>query len=124
MLSSVSKGTIGVAAAIFALTTRGYTVSLPINDNQPYDLIFDDGRLNRLSVKYTSERNKNGNHFSVQVKSVRPNRTGNSIRPFDNTTVEFLFVQCSDGTGYLIPAVGIVSRSSMILDDRFDQFRV
>ena len=38
-----SKGKAGLAVAIGYYGSKGYTVSVPLNDTQDYDLIVDDG---------------------------------------------------------------------------------
>ena len=37
------QGNVGLGKCISYLTSKAYTVSLPLNDSQSYDLIYDDG---------------------------------------------------------------------------------
>ena len=55
------KGRAGISAAIGYFGTHGYTVSIPLNDTQGYDLIVDDGKkLMKISCKATGSRSKSG----------------------------------------------------------------
>lgn len=52
-------GTIAEQAAIFQALERGFAVSVPIGDNLPYDLIFDNGtQLYKIQVKTASKNSK------------------------------------------------------------------
>lgn len=90
-MTTVTKGTVGVGAAIFFFTKKGYIVSIPITDNQPYDLVVDRGDgLEKVSVKYTSQKSKYG-IYVCELKSVRPNRKKNIVRKFDDKTCDIVF---------------------------------
>ena len=46
------KGNAGLAMAIAYFSTNGYTVSIPLNDTQDYDLVIEmDGNLSSVQVK-------------------------------------------------------------------------
>ena len=67
--SNKEKGNSGLGIAIAYFTTNGYTVSIPLNDTQDYDLIAEQGgSLKTIQVKSTSCKNKNGT-FQVALKS-------------------------------------------------------
>ena len=40
-MTTVTQGGIGMSAAIYKLTSLGHKVSIPLIDNQEYDLIVD-----------------------------------------------------------------------------------
>ena len=49
------RGNCGLGIAIAYFSTNGYTVSIPLNDTQDYDLLIDkDGKIESAQVKYTS----------------------------------------------------------------------
>jgi hypothetical protein len=123
-LTTVSQGTVGLGLAIGYFTRKGYVVSLPLNDNQGYDLIIDDGQLNRVQVKTTRARTKNGRHYKVLLKSVRHNKTVNRVHLFDKTSVEYLFVVVEDERQYLIPSGDVGVLNTLTLDERFEKFKV
>lgn len=47
-MTSKDKGNIALGRAIQYFTSKGYTVLLPLNDAQDYDLAFDNGEKYRL----------------------------------------------------------------------------
>lgn len=54
MLSNKDKGRIGLVTAIYYYSLKGYTISLPLNDTQWYDLIIEkDGKLETVQCKNT-----------------------------------------------------------------------
>ena len=59
-----NKGRAGLSLAIAYFGCNGYTVSLPLNDTQDYDLIVDDGKkLYKVQVKATGQKKENGNYI-------------------------------------------------------------
>lgn len=122
-MTTVTQGTVGLGVAVGYFASKGLCVSLPLNDNQSYDLIVDDGSLKRVQVKTTRAKAASSNYV-VQLKSVRPNKTVNKIVPFDKTEVEYLFILTGDGDKYLIPSEDIVYTSMMTLDSKYEKFRV
>lgn len=106
-MHKVTQGSVGLGVAIGYFCSKGITVSVPLIDNQDYDLVIDEeGTLKKVQVKTTRVKVKSGN-YKVQLKSVRPNRTTNIIKKFDPTTVDYLFILCDDNTKYLIPTCDI-----------------
>ena len=70
------KGRAGISAAIGYFGMNGYTVSIPLNDTQGYDLIVDDGeKLMKISCKATGSRSKSG----ASVVSLRNLRAANRL---------------------------------------------
>ena|SRR5699024_316187 len=62
------KGRAGLSAAIAYYGLLGYTVSLPLNDTQDYDLIVDDGaHLFKVQVKATGSLSRSSNSPSYVV---------------------------------------------------------
>lgn len=53
------KGRAGISLAIAYFGTNGYTVSLPINDTQWYDLVVEkDGIFQTVQCKFTASKDK------------------------------------------------------------------
>lgn len=123
-LTTVTQGSFGLTSAIYNLTKLGYIVSIPIIDNQSYDLIADkSGKLNRVEVKTTGSKASSGN-FTVQIKSVRSNKTVNTIKTFDKSLVDILYILTSDGSNYLIPAQEIDATCSITLGTKYDKYKI
>lgn len=123
-LTTVTQGTVGLGAAIHYFVANGYKVCIPLNDNQNYDLVVDrDGALLKVQVKTTKRKAASGNYM-VELRAIRPNKTENIIRPFDNKDVDLLFMLQEDGKRYLIPSEKIEVKSALTLDDRWNEFLV
>lgn len=57
--SNADKGRAGLSLAIAYFGTNGYTVSLPMNDTQWYDLVVEkNGILQTVQCKFTTTENK------------------------------------------------------------------
>ena len=94
----------GIAAAIWYYTKNGYTISLPINDTQWYDLVIEkDNEFKTVQCKATksktngiSLRSNGGNNGRVHYYSI-------------NTPVDIIF--CLDGNNYMyaIPMKDIIA---------------
>lgn len=112
----------GVAIAWFA--TNGYTVSIPLTDSQPYDLVVDNGGgLQRVAVRTTTQDNSRGG-FDVGLRTQGGNKSQFTIHHFDPTVVELLFVACGDGSQYLIPSSQIASKSYISVGHKYQNFRL
>ena len=82
---------IAIAIAIAYFSTNGYTVSIPLNDTQDYDLIIDkDNRLQRVQVKTTGCKTKYGN-YQVALKSCGGTK-GSTYKTVIDTNVDLLFI--------------------------------
>jgi hypothetical protein len=123
-LKPTSQGTLGVGIAIGYFSSQGYIVSVPLSDNQKYDLLVDSGDgIKKVQVK-TSSFKQNGN-YSVFLQTVCPKKTSkNVITRFDNTCVDYLFVVTEDGMFYNIPASEIKAKASMRLNKNCDKYKV
>jgi hypothetical protein len=62
--NSQSQGNVGMGQAIAYYTQKGYTVSIPLNDCQEYDLVveYPDG-LKKVQVKTTKHKAPSGNYM-------------------------------------------------------------
>jgi len=68
--NSQSQGNIGMGRCIAYYTDLGYTVCLPMNDCQEYDLVveYPDG-LKKVQVKTTRYKNRQGN-YAVNLRTM------------------------------------------------------
>jgi len=62
--NSHSQGNVGMGQAIAYYTLKGYTISIPLNDCQEYDLVveYPDG-LKKVQVKTTKHKAPSGNYI-------------------------------------------------------------
>lgn len=91
-------------------------MSIPLNDTQHYDIIVDkDNKLFRVSIKTTQSLNKTKNYYIVQLKNSGGSSGISTIRNFDNTSCDILFILTKSGTLYEIPSKEIGSKSTLTL---------
>lgn len=124
-MTTVTQGTVGVSSAIFEFSKRGWWVSLPINDNQPYDLVVDrndNSGPKRIQVKTT--KYKPCSNYTVQLKSVRSNKTKNINKKLDCSVFDELFILCDNGDIYCIPSNEIKAFSAISLGNNYKKFKL
>ena len=112
--SNKEKGKAGLAIAIGYYGSIGYTVSVPLNDTQDYDIIEDDGnKLNKVQVRCTGCLNNYGG-YSVSVRSCGGTK-GKSYSHVKDTNIDILFVVCVNGWMFEIPKEMITQSSTINL---------
>ena len=118
------QGEIGLSIAISWFGRSGYAVLVPLCDNQPYDLIVDDGeRLARVEVKTTTRRTRGG-VFYVDLRTTGGNRSVYTSRLFDPAKADLLFVVTDAGDANLLPTTALTTTSNLTLGPRVQSFRV
>lgn len=122
--NSKKQGDIGLGVAIAYFAAEGYVVNIPLTDSQDYDLIVDDGELlQRIQVKTTSYKARDGK-FRVSLTTKGGNKSGQTVKKFDKTKVDRVFVLTSDGKKYVIPVEDLVGNNTISLCDTYDDFIV
>ena len=117
------KGNTGLGMAIAYFTSNGYTVSIPLNDTQDYDLVIENnGILKMVQVKSTGCKRKNGN-FQVALKSCGGTK-GSTYKTVVETDVDLLFILTGKMEMYLIPKSEIKNRSTLSLCEKYEKYRV
>ena len=120
--NSKQQGDIGVAFAIACMTAKGWAVSVPLGDNQKYDLIVDTGcNLKRVQVK-TSSYARNG-VYEVALKTCGGNKSGSKTSKLDKANYDLLFVLTAESSCYLIPAESVRGNSALVLGKIYDEFK-
>ena len=117
------KGNSGLGMAIAYFTTNGYTVSIPLNDTQDYDLVIEkDGVLKSVQVKATGCKTNNGT-YQVALKSCG-GTNGGTYKSLIDTKIDFLFVLNERFEMYLIPKNKISNKSTLNLCDKYREYKV
>ena len=124
---ALSSSAIGVAIDWFA--SRGYMVSVPL-DQAPYDLVVEsDAGLKRVQVKTTRKRVANGS-WSVSAarngydNSATVNAGGKrKRRPYTTSEIDIFFVVTASRDVYIVPIDAVDGRGSMTLDTKYKNFR-
>lgn len=127
-LNRTTQGNIGLGMAIAHFTMKCWTVCVPLNDNQPYDLVVEfEGKLQRVQVKTTGFKRggkRGGDNYCVALKATRHNRSGFKTNLFDSASCDYVFVLTEAGDKYLIPATEITAQHEIILYAKYDKFKV
>lgn len=121
-VNTKKQGDWGLGQAIGHFTAIGWTVSIPLTDSQDYDMIVDNGvQLLRVQVKTTTFRAPSGNYMvSLTVKG--GNRSYNTIKKFDRTKVDAIFIVTADNVKYLIPTENV--GNTITLYAAYDQYKL
>lgn len=122
--TSKDQGNIGIASAISYFSKQCYTVSVPLNDSQDYDLVVDiDNILHKVQAKTTKFKDSSGN-YCVSVKSSGGTNGGIYGRVCDGNCT-LLYILCANGDEYLIPKEIFSNiRSSMTLGDKYFEYLI
>lgn len=117
------KGNTSLGIAIAYYSSNGYTVSIPLNDTQDYDLIVDkDNNLKRVQVKSTSCITKSGN-YQVALKSCGGTK-GNTYKRVIDTCIEEVFILTEKLDMYIIPIEKLKNRSTISICDKYNIYKV
>jgi hypothetical protein len=118
------QGLIGVTDALAYFGSVGWSVSMPLIDSQPYDLVADDGvRLHRVQVKTTTHRSRYG-VFVVSLATRGGNQSFHTSKDFDPSASDLLYVLTDERKRYLIPTRAITTTTSVSLGERMARFVV
>ena len=117
------KGNTSLGIAIAYYASNGYTVSIPLNDTQDYDLLVDKNNfIKRIQVKSTGCKTKYGN-YQVALKSCGGTK-GTTYKTVIKTDVELIFILAGNKKMYLIPKEEIENSSTLSLCEKYEKFNV
>lgn len=115
------NSSLGIAIAFYA--ANGYTVSIPLNDTQDYDLVVDkDNILKKVQVKSTGCKTKYGN-YQVALKSCGGTK-GKTYKTVIETSVDELFVLTEDLNMYIVPRQEIKNKSTLNMCEKYQMYKV
>ena len=101
----------------------GYTVSIPLNDTQDYDLVVEkENKFYSVQVKATSCKTKYG-VYQVPLKSCGGTK-GKTYKTFVDTNVDYLFVLTSDKKMYLIAKDEIKNKTTLNISTKNKKYEV
>ena len=97
------KGRAGFAAAIAYFGMNGYTVSIPLNDTQDYDLVIEKNNIfQKVQCKATGSADGT---IDFRITSGKQNKVINNLL---NTSIDILFCLNQNGTMFNIPFQDII----------------
>ena len=123
-LNSKKQGDWGLGRAIAYFTLKEYTVSVPLTESQEYDLIIDneDG-LKKVQVRTSSQITPSGKP-KVGLRTLGGNQSFHTIKKFDASKVDMIFVTTVGFGDYVIPTSEFSSRNCLTIDKRFEKYKV
>lgn len=123
-INTRQQGDIGLAVAIAEFSKLNYTISIPLTDNSPYDLIVEkEGTLQKVQVKTSKYKNSYGN-YEVGLRRIRSNKTQNKIHNFDNKETDLLFILLENTDCYLIPCEVLTVKSTITLGTKYGEYKI
>ena len=119
-MNAKMKGNIALGKCIEFGTSKSYIISLPLNDAQDYDLIFDiEGKLNKVQVKYTGSKQSSGKYY-VDTRV----RGHNNYVKENVEEVDYYFITTESLEKYFIPYKIIKGKQTFTLNDAFKEYLV
>lgn len=117
------KGNTGLGMAIAYYSSNGYTVSIPLNDTQDYDIIIEkNGNLKTVQVKASGCKRKNGT-YQVSLKSCGGTK-GKTYKTVIETNVDYVFILTEDMSMYVIPKIDINNKSTINICNKYKKYKV
>ena len=117
------KGNTSLGIAIAYYSSNGYTVSIPLNDTQDYDLIVDkNNTIKRIQVKSSGCKTKYGN-YQIALKSCGGTK-GSTYKTVIETNIDELFVLTENLRMYILPIEEIHNKSTLNICDKYEKYRV
>jgi len=116
------QGNVGLAKALYELQLLGYRISIPITENQKYDLIGDKNeKLYRIQVKTTKNKSKYG-VFIVGLRTLGGNQSFHSIKKRKTGDYDLLYILTDENISYLIPDDAFNNENSIHLNKIMDMY--
>ena len=117
------KGNTSLGIAIAYYSSNGYTVSIPLNDTQDYDLVVDkDNVLKKVQVKSSACKTKYGN-YQVALKSCGGTK-GKTYKTVIETKIDEIFILTEDLRMYILPISEIKNKSTINMCNKYNKYRV
>ena len=122
-MSNKEKGNTGLGIAIAYYSANGYTVSIPLNDTQDYDLIVDkDNVLKKVQVKATSCKTKY-DKYQVALKSCGGTKA-KTYKTVIETNIDELFIVTDTMNIFIIPIEVIKNKSTINLCEKYEKYKI
>ena len=118
------KGRADLSAAIAYFGMNGYTVSIPVNDTQDYDLVVDlNNELQKVQCKSTGAKTKTG-QYKVKLETWGGQYGGTRYSQVKSSSAHLLFILTENKKMYLIPVKDITQNTQLILNDTYNKYEV
>jgi len=118
--STKQQGNVGLGKCISWATQMGYTVCIPLNDSQDYDLVVEiNSKLCKIQVKTSRFKNKYGNYV-VDLRSTSFYTNKN----FNSEVLDYVFITTENNDCYLIPCLDIVTKTSITVNSDTEKYKL
>jgi hypothetical protein len=124
-MTKTDQGNIGLSKAIYELQLLGYRISIPLTENQKYDLIGEkNGLLFKIQIKTTRNKSRYG-VYSVNLRTLGGNKSSNKVIKRNKGDYDLLYVLTNDNESYLIDEENIGDNvNSLNLSKQFLKFKI
>jgi len=114
------QGNVGIGKCISWATQLGYTVCIPLNDSQNYDLVVEiNNKLLKIQVKTSRYKNKYGKYIvDLRSTSIYTNKN------FDSSTVDYVFITTEDNSCYLIPSCEVITKTAITINSESEKYKL
>lgn len=117
------KGRAGLSMAIAYFGSNGYTVSIPLNDTQDYDLVIEkDNEFKKVQCKSTGSKNRSGT-YRVKLNSWGGANGGTYYGTVKDSSADILFVLVENGDKYVIPVTDIDNVGQLTVNN-YEKYKV
>lgn len=104
-------GRLGLSMAINYFTVKGYTISIPMNDTQWYDLVIEkDGKFYTVQCKATATKNK-----AIDFRSTGGTKGSEYDNILNHPELDYLFCIDEDLNMWNIPAKELPKQKQIVL---------
>jgi hypothetical protein len=123
--NSKQQGNVGIGQAIAYFTKMGYTVCIPLTDSQNYDLIVENGTIQKVQVKTSNYVVKSGG-YEVALGTCGGNQSFNTVKKFDPSQVDLLFITLGNGQSYCIPTSILPKkdRRTITIGKKYSEYKI
>lgn len=115
-----SRGDKGLVIALTYYTKNEYLVSIPLNDSQDYDIVVDNGSLQKIQIKTTSYKDSKQGYYIVRMRS------GNSNKTISQCGYDKVFIANDVGDLWEIPkkAINHIVSGKLSLTPKYNKYKV
>jgi len=122
--TQTDQGNLGLSRAIADLQFLGYRLSIPLTENQKYDLIADkDDKLYKVQVKTTKRKSKYGIYLA-NLRTLGGNKSSHTIKKRETGDWDLLYVLTDENVSYLIPDDDIKATNAISLGKPMEKYIV
>lgn len=109
-----TKGRLAEAKVLAYFIEQGYEAYTPFSDNSKYDLlVYKDGQLSRVSVKFTSRQLPSGSWEATMKNVSRRNHGTVVISYFDNSQYDLVAVYIGPESRVVVVPATQVGKTSL-----------